>query len=241
MADFPATVVLFDHLQVLVGTRWRIDERLGALDREGPRHVVIQGGVVLFQREHIVGPLSDDLAGDGGLAAHRVDGDRGPREVQHAQQGGDGGALVGLLRHRDLAEDEPTVAGPGAHHMEGALPRPPMSMRPAQRLAVERHDLARRTWHRRPHPGQETGLQRLGIERGEDAPEGVMAGDAAGQRQEGSQPGLLRLGKRDHAHEAVRPANHRTQRNRQDVQQLMPPRPRHAGVRQRREMCRNPR
>jgi len=152
--------------------------------------------------------LRDDLAGDGGLAAQRIERHRRPREVQHAQQRRDGGERIRLLRDRDLAKDQPTVAGPGADQVHGRLPAPAV-VRPTQRLPVEGHDLPGGIRHRRPHPGQETRLECLGIQRREDPPERVVAGEPARQRQEGPQPRLLRLGKGDHAHEALRAADDR--------------------------------
>ena len=44
------------------------------------------------------------------------------------------------------------------------------------------------------HPGGEAPLERVGAQRREDAAEGVVAGDAAGQVQEGAEPRQLAAG-----------------------------------------------
>jgi hypothetical protein len=75
-------------LHVGVIARIGVDERL--LDLGGERLLVA------FERKHVVAALRDDLLGDLGLTAHRVDGDDAALEREQLQQGGDGGDLVGL-------------------------------------------------------------------------------------------------------------------------------------------------
>jgi len=64
---------------------------------------------------------------------------------------------------------------------------------PAERaaLAVNRHDLPVEGFGKGRGPGAEAGLEGVRVDQPEDAPEGVVRGNAVGQGQEG-QPSLLR-------------------------------------------------
>ena len=240
LATFQAPMVLLHGLIVIPGARWGAGEPFLALLGKSEGDLLIEGGVILLEREDVVGLLRHNLGSDGGLAAHRINRHRRPGQVQHPQQGGDRRDFVRFLGHRDLPEDQPTRARPGADHVQRRLPTA-AGVCPAQRLAIEGDNLARRARHHRLHPGQEAGLKGVGIQRCEDPPEGIVAGDATRQGQKGPQPVLLRLGKGDHAHKALGPAQHRTQRNRQDVQQFVPGGPRDARVWQGRKIRRDTR
>ena len=81
---FNASVVLLHRRPVVVVGRGVVGEGGGARRSERCDDLVVQGGVVVLQREGLLGPLRDELGRDGGLAAQRVDGDRGPRHVEQA-------------------------------------------------------------------------------------------------------------------------------------------------------------
>lgn len=49
-------------------------------------HLLMQGALVAFERQHVIGPGRADLAGDLLLATHGIDGHDTAREVQRAQQ-----------------------------------------------------------------------------------------------------------------------------------------------------------
>jgi hypothetical protein len=61
----------------------------------------------------------------------------------------------------------------------------------AQGLAIDRYDLPVEGLGKRLDPGAEAGLEGIRVDQPEDPPEGVVRGNAVGQRQK-SQPSLLR-------------------------------------------------
>jgi hypothetical protein len=200
--------------------------------------------VVVLERQDVVGALLDDLAGDGGLAPHRVNSDGRPLQGEQPEQGRDRGDLVRLLCGRDLAEHQPGLGCPGADQVERPLASPTI-VRPPQRLPVDGHDLlaqaARLCAHGRlpddgTDPVQEAAPQLVRVEQAEHPPERVVRGDPVRQRQECPQPGLLRLAVRRHRHPVVGPTDHRAQCDRQDVEQPMLTPPLGARVRDRREV-----
>ncbi len=119
---------------------------------------------------------------------------------------------------RHLPEHQPAAARPGADHVQCRLAVGPI-VRTAQGLAVEGDDLADRVRHHRPHPSEEAPPELRRVEAREDAPEGVVGGDAARQGQECPQPGRLRAPEGRHRDPAVRPAAHRAQGHRDHIQQ----------------------
>src|SRR3954465_11054034 len=83
------------------------------------------------------------------------------------------------------------------------------------------HDLAVEDLGKGLGPGAEAGLEGIRVDQHEDAPEGVVRGNAIGQGQEGLQPAqLVAAGERDvvPAHGA---RDHRAHRNDQDISQPM--------------------
>ena len=58
----------------------------------------------------------------------------------------------------------------------------------AQRLAIDRHDLPVKGLGKGLSPGAEAGLEGVRVDQHEDAPKGVVRGNAVGQGQKGSQP-----------------------------------------------------
>ena len=87
-----------------------------------------------------------------------------------------------------MAEHQALLAG--ADQVQRPL-RPAAVEGAAQRLAVNRHDLPIEGLGKGLRPGTEAGLEGVWIDQHEDAPEGVVRGNAVGQGQEG-QPTLLR-------------------------------------------------
>ena len=78
----------------------------------------MQAALVAFDAQDIVTFLLHDGRDDGALGAHGVDGDHGPREVEHGQQFRDGGDLVAFVADESLGEGDTGLAGPGAHGMD---------------------------------------------------------------------------------------------------------------------------
>ena len=151
-------------------------------------------------------------------AAQRVEGHDAAGQFQPPQQLGHGGDFVAFLRSAKLAEHEPVAHRPGADQMHGALPGAAAA---AQGLAVERDDFARQALAQTLGPKRE-GLGELrGVQRGENPPESVVAGDAVGQFEQPAQPLPLRFAKLLHVHEALGSAEQRADRDDQDVVKAM--------------------
>ena len=151
-------------------------------------------------------------------AAHGVEGDDAAGQFQAAQELGHGGDFVALLCGAQLAEHEPVARGPRADQMDWAAARPATA---AQGLAVEGDDFAGQRHAQALRPGGE-GLGELRrIQRGEDPPEGVVAGDAMRQCEQSLQPVTLRMAELFHVHEALGTAEQRADRDDQDVVERM--------------------
>ena len=109
-AGLDAAVVLFDG--------GGCDDLFGRCGLEVGGHVGFEGGLIALQSQDIVRLGVVDLLGDVDLASHGVDGDERPRELagvlEGVQQFGDGGDLVGFLRHAELSQDEPGIGCVGA-------------------------------------------------------------------------------------------------------------------------------
>ena len=103
-------------------------------------------------------PASDwDAAGEHRSFAHGIDGDHRSLEVEHFEQLGNGGDLVGLFADKHLGQGDTRLTGPGAHRAEVSGFAAATA---AQGLAVD-GDLA--AFHGEAQPGK-------------------MLGDAAGER-----------------------------------------------------------
>src|SRR5271157_1569509 len=99
----------------------------------------MEGALVFFEREDIIGLLLDDLGGDGLLRPDRVDGHNRALDRQHVEKLGDGGDFIALGFDRTGCEHQPSLVRKGRNNMQGtgaAL----VLLRPAQGLAVDRHD-----------------------------------------------------------------------------------------------------
>lgn len=174
--------------------------------------------MVGFAGEHVVGVGLADFPRDGLLAAHGVEGDDAAGQFPAAQQFGHGGAFVALFRGAELAEHQPVARRPGADQMHGATARAAAA---AQGLAVEGDDFAGQRLAQPLGPGRE-GLRKLrGIQRREDPPESVVAGDALGQPEQAAQPCALRFAELLHLREALRAAKQRAEGEDQDVAERM--------------------
>ena len=146
----------------------------------------MQRRLVVLDLQHIVRLLRHDGLGDLLLAAHRIDGHGVAFEVEQFQQLRDGRDLVGLLVHRELAEEEPRFGGPGTDQVQGVGTRRAV-VRAAQRLAVDGHLLADQLVPQLLQPALQAEEQGRRVEPGKDAAEGVMRRDAVGQLQEAAE------------------------------------------------------
>src|SRR5512134_1680101 len=88
-------------------------------------------------------------------------------------------------------------------------------------LAIDRHHRALDLTGQGPRPSREADLERVRIEQHEDPSERVVRGNAVRQGQEGLQPSLFVAPVELDVLPALRAGDHRTDRDHQDVDQLM--------------------
>jgi hypothetical protein len=142
--------------------------------------------VIGLEQQQVIGTPVEDLAGDCLLAAHGIQRHDAVLQGQRLEQRRDPGDLVRLAIDLALAERQPLLAG--ADQVQRPL-RPAEGA--AQGLAIDRHDLTVDGFGKGLSPGGKTGLEGVRIDQHEDAPEGVVRGNAVGQGQKGSQPTQL--------------------------------------------------
>src|SRR3954464_9842808 len=139
------------------------------LDRGPKRRLVALDG------DDTVAPTSDDLLDDLLLAAHGVDRDERAVQVDLLQELRDGGDLIGLGVGGHLSQCDPLLAGPGADDVQGAEVLGPV-VRAATGLAVDSDEASGVVGigpDRIADPRLETPLERLGLQRDEEAPDAV--------------------------------------------------------------------
>ena len=142
--------------------------------------VSVELPLVGLHRQQVVGAAVDDLLGNLGLAAHGVDGDDAPAQLQQRQQLGDGGDFVGMGLGAGLAQHQVILGGPGAHQVQRGPALPPVMASP-QGLAVDGHHLSLGQLGHRSHPGHETGAELVGVQPAEHPPKGIVGWNAVGQ------------------------------------------------------------
>lgn len=92
---------------------------------------------------------------------------------------------------------------------------------PAQRLPVDGDDLGRKALAQAARPVHETFRELPRVEQGEDAAEGIMAGDAIGQFEKARQPFAFGFSEALKLDKVLRPAEQRADCNHQDVMKAM--------------------
>src|SRR4051812_34466669 len=177
--------------------------------------------MISLERQQVVASARQDLFGDRGLAAHRIQRHDAVLQGELVQQRRNGGNLVRLAIDAALAQHQALLTGPGAHQVQGRL-LASMVERAPQRLAINGDHLALKAGHERADPGREPGLKGVGIDEHEHAPERVVRGNAVRQLQERPEPGQLTAAIQRDVAPAFSTGNHRTHRNHQDVEQAMP-------------------
>ena len=130
--------------------------------------------VVALEGQQVVRLGVADGDGDLFLAGHGVEADHAALHVDVVQQFGNGGDLVGFRIDKQLTECQSAGRGPRADEVEriGLVRRGEAAV---QRLAVDGHQFLAEPLAQRSGEFDEASAERLGIERGEDAPEGVVA------------------------------------------------------------------
>ncbi len=98
---------------------------------------------------------------------------------------------------------------------------PPAVERAPDRLAVDGDHLALEARCERTNPAHKSGLERVGVDQHEHAPERVVRGNAVRQLQEGAEPNQLAAAIERNIVPAVSAGDHRADRNHQDVAQAV--------------------
>src|SRR4051812_41257936 len=176
--------------------------------------------VIGLEHQQVIGASFQDLVGDRLLAAHGVQGHDAVLQRQRLEQRWDRGDLVRLAIDLTLAEGQALLAGPGADQMQWPL-RPAAVEGAAQGLAVNGHDLPVEGLGKGLSPGAEAGLEGIRVDQHEDAPEGVVRGNAVSQAQERPQPAQLVTAIERDVVPALGTGDHSAHRDHQDIDQPM--------------------
>ena len=138
-----------------------------------------------------------------------------------------GDDLVRFVADRQLSQDQALIGRPGADQMQRRARRGPIEGAP-EGLAVDR-DNPLTGLGKALHEAEEPSVEAIRIEQPEHPREGVVARNAVLQRQKLFQKPPFRPPKQRHVGAGLTAAQHRTQRNDQQLVQRMPlriPRPR---------------
>jgi len=128
------------------------------------------------------------------------------------------GDLVALVSHRPLRQHQPIAGGPDIDQMQRS---PRLGATAAQRLAINRNQFARDRLPQRLRPGLETSRKLRRLDQPKDSIERVVRRDAVGQRQPGFEPILLATSPESDVGEPLRAAEHGTDGDHENVEQLM--------------------
>src|SRR5215207_4486882 len=176
--------------------------------------------VIGLENQQVVGPARQDLLGDCGLAAHGVQRHDAVLQCELVQQFRDRCDLVRRLVNTTLAQHEALLARPGAHQVQGGS-LPAAIERAPERLAIDGDHLALKAVHERADPGREPALEGIRVDQHEDAPEGVVRGNAVWQVQEGAQPRQFAAAVERDVVPALSTSDHGADCNHQNINQAM--------------------
>ena len=174
--------------------------------------------LVGFEHHQIISPSLEDPGGDRPLAAHRVQGDNRPLDVEHLEQFRDRADRAGFVVDPTLTQDQPAITSPRADNVKRPLLATPITG-PADCLPVDRHNFAVYGGTKRTRPHLKAPLETPGIDQHEHASEGVMGGDAIGQRETWAQPADLAAAIERDVFPTRGARNHRTDRDHQNINQ----------------------
>ena len=141
-------------------------------------------------------------------------------QIQQLEQLGNRRDLVGLLRRLDLTQHHAIRRAEGTDHVD----RPfafPSAVRSTQRLTIDGHYRAFRHVMAGLHPVGKRALQLLGIHQGHDPGQGVMARHSSHKITVLAEKVQLRVAKILDLIPTFSTTDHRTDRQKQDVRQLM--------------------
>ena len=184
------------------------------------RHIVVELAWIGLERQQIIGVLVYNELGDGGLAADGSEGDQAASQIQRPQQLGNGGDCVRFLGDLALAQHQMIGGGPGADHINGAAAEA-FGVRTPQLLTSDGDHLPLEQRARRPDPIHEAGLEVIGGQSPEHAPERVVRWDAVGQIEKRPKPSLLAAAKLGHGDPIIGAGNAGTDRHHQNRRQIV--------------------
>jgi hypothetical protein len=189
------------------------------VDEEKPAHAVVQLLLVLLHRQHVVGPGVNDLAARSGSGRRWRPPSPGRRDNSNIFRSfGIAVRLVALGVDRNLAQADAVGRRPRAHQMEGRLAARGVET-PAERLAVDRHDLPRERFLQSGDPAGETRCELRRLERPKDRIEPIVRRNPRRQVEKLAQPSLLLPPERRDRHEVIRATNHPAGGDRHDADQ----------------------
>src|SRR3954447_25698449 len=130
---------------------------------------------------------------------------------------GDGYDLVSLICHFHLAQHQPLARGKGRDHVDGRLVAL-LVVGSAQRLAINGDHLGCDAGDR-CHPGDETALERLSVQSGQDVAKMIVSWRAVGEWPEAAQQVALFLTKPGDVSNRLGSGQHREQAQQQNLVQ----------------------
>ena len=194
-------------------------ERLGRVGEEGLDLAQHRRAVGLEREEIVAAAVEDHLRG-ALMGVHGVAGDEQAVERQGLEQRSGGEGLVLALGHRLLGDGDPRAGAEGGDDVQRRAARRPVEGA-AQGLAVDgEHAVAGGA--EVVEEGLEDTTEGSRIEQPEHPGEGIMARQAILQAEEFPQERLAVLGELGEVDAALGAADRGDQRDRQNVQQLVP-------------------
>src|SRR5437773_12582750 len=178
-----------------------------------------QRRLVGLERQSVLSATVENALGKLGVAVQRVGGDSAAIECQQLQGFQCCGDLVALGR-QPLGNRKPRLGGPHVDQLQRRRFAATLE-RTAQGFAVHRHHAVQLLGKFRQEPAKYW-FECLRVEQPEYPAEGIVAWDAVLQPQELAQQSFLGTAKLRHVGAVVRSAQHRRQRNDQNVDQIVP-------------------
>src|SRR5450432_1041903 len=167
--DFSTTMVLF---RLFIELMQDIPKSIFSRKKKAIFDILIQGSLIVFERQGVVSLLLDDLSRNGSLCSHGINRDDTPFKNEKLQEFRNGGNLIGFLIHRNLREHHPVFTGPSDGHMERFFPVGSVMGAP-QRLSIDGNDPSD-FFVDALYPCQKTGFKLLGIDACKNTAKGIM-------------------------------------------------------------------
>ena len=177
--------------------------------------------LVLLEGEDVLALGVEDRLGHGAMAVQGVDGDDAALEREQLDRFQCTGHLV-AAGGQALGQGQTLLGRPDIDQMQGGR-LGALGKGALDRLAVDRHHTLEPVAPGEcPHEAGEGGLESVRVEQAEHPAEGIVARNAVLQSQDLPQHVFLGCAEIGHVRAALRPAQHRSQRNEQKLQQIVP-------------------